>query len=53
MGTWRREEISINKSLAIEDKLFYYIKKKYDREIPPVKIDKYINGLYTELLSSN
>ena len=42
-----------DKSLAIEDKLFYYIKKKYDREIPPVKIDKYINGLYTELLSSN
>ena len=42
--------VIFDKSVSIEDKLHFYIKKKYNHEIEPDNIKKYISGLYSELL---
>lgn len=39
-----------DKSLSIEDKLYYYIKKKKDRIIPVDDINKYLTGRYMEVV---
>ena len=49
-NTMNEYGVIFDKSVSIEDKLHFYIKKKYNHEIEPDNIKKYISGLYSELL---